>query len=335
MKKIDFIDYKVFVNPNINIIEQELNKLTEKNSFYVITDKQIYGLYKNFLSEKLGKGLKFIVLEQGEKTKNLNIVYQLAERLIDMGFLKDDILVSFGGGVISDITALIASLLYRGVKFISIPTTLLSQIDASVGGKCGVNSKSYKNIFGTFYNPALVLTFTELNKTLPEREIVSGKGELFKYYLLTKNKKVKNYEENNLETIIYECLKIKNKIILKDFYDKNYRHLLNLGHTFGHIIEMKNAHNFSHGECVLFGIHYALSLGKQLKITKEKVIEKLRLNLFFNEHQYTNYKFDIEDLHRDKKNDKGIDFVFIKGIGKPVIKKVTWEQLDEFINKTK
>ena len=273
-----------------------------------------------------------------EKTKSFKIANKLIENILKDNLNRSDCIIAFGGGIVGDLAAFVASLTKRGIKFVNIPTTLLAQVDASIGGKTAINSPQGKNLIGTFYQPNFVLIDISLLKSLPHREMVCGYGEILKHSLILDRKfflwlsinakKIINNKDNNLlkMAVIRSC-KIKSKIVNRDEREKNLRMILNFGHTFAHGFE--GAKNFSkklsHGEAVLLGMMMASQLSYQKKLLSLKdltLIKKhyLSLNLpmkikkFFKKKEINKI---ISFMKKDKKNlNEKINLILIKKIGK-------------------
>ena len=249
----------------------------------------------------------------------------------------DDIVI-VGGGIIGDLSAFIASVTKRGIKFINIPTTLLAQCDASIGGKTGVNSISGKNLIGTFYQPDFVLTDTYMLNSLPRREIICGYGEILKHSLivnrkfflwLTKHgeKILENKDKNILKKAIIKSCKIKSQIVRKDEREKNLRMILNFGHTFAHGFEAAKSFSkkLNHGEAVLLGISIANELAYDKKILSSNDLNLIKrhyisLNLpnklskFFKKKEINKIVYFMQS---DKKNfNEKINLILLKKIGK-------------------
>jgi len=292
---------------------------------------QVKNSIKNFNS-------LYIKLNTNEKIKNFGTVSKLINKLLKKKFHRNDCLIALGGGVLGDIAGLTANLVKRGIKFINVPTTLLSQVDSSIGGKTGVNSGYGKNLIGTFYQPEMVISDTTVLNSLPKREMVCGYAEILKHALILDKKFFfwlqKNGEKiinlNNkivIQRAIYQSCKIKAKIVEKDEKEKDLRMILNFGHTFAHGFE--SAKNFSkklnHGEAVLLGMMLASELSnkkKQLSFRELLSIKKhyLSLNLpmkikkFFKKKEINKI---IYFMKKDKKNlNEKINLILIKKIGK-------------------
>ena len=237
-----------------------------------------------------------------EKFKSFTSVNKLVEKCLSNNFNRNDILISFGGGILGDLGAFAASIIKRGINFINVPSTLLAQVDSSIGGKSGVNSKLGKNMIGTFYQPKLVVSDIEILQSLPQRELICGYAEILKHSLILKNNffnwlhknSNKFLLERNLnllqEAIIKSC-KVKIYFVNKDVNEKNIRMILNFGHTFAHAIELQNNYSkkINHGEAVIMGMMMATKLSYQKKVCDFKTLSQLESIYKFN-----NLKHDIK-----------------------------------------
>ena len=299
----------------------------------VLFDFNTYALYKDVLDEKtLGVKLYKYVIPAGETSKNAENYIMLLNKLAEDGFTRSDALITFGGGVVGDLGAFVASTYMRGITLIALPTTLLSMVDSSVGGKTAINLSKGKNLCGTFYQPSAVYINVDLLKTLPEKEIKCGQGEILKYTYLTDAKTRPDVID---EKLIYDCLKIKAKIVERDETESGERKLLNFGHTFGHAIEKASDFKISHGESVAKGIYLALKAsakyfgyGDDFIKEYEKIAEKCGIDV------YCDYK--IKDLIKIMQSDKkrkgeSIDFVLINGDKKPEIVSVPVSEINGYI----
>ena len=277
-----------------------------------------------------------------EINKNLNSVNNILDILLNKNFSREDCLISIGGGITGDISGFAASLFKRGLKFINMPTTLLSQVDSSIGGKTGVNTKYGKNLIGSFYQPNLVISDIQFLRTLPKREVVCGYGEILKHslianknfyiYLKKNSKKIFNLTSPFVEKAIYESCKIKKKVVEKDEKEKGLRKILNFGHTFAHAYEASLGYSkkLNHGEAVILGMKTALSFS-----LKKNLLKKNEYNSIINHISKTNLPskintfFKLNDLNKilsfmlkDKKNNTNkINLVLLKKIGSPIINK--------------
>ena len=277
-------------------------------------------------------------LSANEKNKSLSVANKIIQKLLKKNFNRSDCLIAFGGGILGDLSAFVSSLTKRGIKFVNIPTTLLAQVDSSIGGKTGINSSQGKNLIGTFYQPEFILSDPIVLKSLPHREIVSGYAEILKHSLildkkffiwLSKNGKKIIYEKNKkflVNTIIKSC-KIKNSVVSKDEKEKDLRMILNFGHTFAHGFE--SAKNFSkklnHGEAVLLGMIVASDLSNRKKLLSYRDLSMIKehyknLKLLMNIKKFFKKKEINKIIHfmkKDKKNvSNRINLILLKKIGK-------------------
>ena len=335
-------------------------KLPGVKKIAIISDKNIPLIFLQKLSKSLSSyNIKIYRMIATEKTKNFQVANKLIEKLLNDNLNRSDCIIAFGGGIISDLSAFVSNLTKRGIKFINIPTTLLAQVDASIGGKTGINSIQGKNLIGTFYQPDFVLIDISILNSLPHREMICGYGEILKHSLildrkfflwLCKNaKKIINSKEKKLlkYAIIKSC-KIKARIVNKDEKEKNLRMILNFGHTFAHGFE--GAKNFSkklnHGESVLLGMMMASQLA-----CKKKILPINEFNLIKNHYINLNLPMNISKIFykkevnkivsfmkKDKKNlDGKIRLILIKKIGKtnwPNNFKITNNEIKQFLLKS-
>ena len=304
-------------------------KLPGVKKICIISDKKI----PSSLLSKLVRSIKnynpkIYRLNVNEKNKNLNTANKIIQELLKSNFNRSDCVIALGGGIVGDLSAFISSLTKRGLKFINIPTTLLAQSDAAIGGKSGVNSIEGKNLIGTFYQPDFVLTDLSTLNSLPKEEIVCGYGEILKHSLildrkfflwLRKNgKKIINNNDNKiLKNAVIRSCKLKSKIINRDEKEKNLRMILNFGHTFAHGFEATKNYSkkLNHGKAVLLGMITACKLSYKKKLLTLKDL-KLPMNI--------KEKFKKRDINKiiyfmkkDKKNlNKKINLILLKKIGK-------------------
>ena len=336
-------NYQIIVGRNlisiINKILKDNNLLFEK--CLIVVDKNIPGKSKELLYKRLNsKKLFKTEITPSEKIKNYKTIDKIHEILFKNRFNREDCVISFGGGIVGDIAGFASSTFKRGIKFINIPSTLLAQVDSSIGGKTGINSNKGKNLIGTFYQPSFVIVDISILNTLPYREMVCGYAEILKHSLildkkffiwLTKNAKkiIEKRDKKLLNLAIIKSCKIKSSVIAKDEREKDIRKILNFGHTFAHGFE--GAANFSkkmnHGEAVLLGMMTAIEFAYKKKIFNSKdyiMIKKhyLDLNLPMNiKKKFTSNKIDkiISFMKKDKKNyNEKINLILLKKIGKTI-----------------
>ena len=335
--------YPIIIGSNIlKNIDKILssNKINFKNCL-IVADRKVPKKYLSIVKSKIQcRNKKIHYFNSKEKNKNFKNVNNILERLLQYNFNRDDCIISLGGGITGDVAAFAASIFKRGIKFINIPTTLLAQVDSSIGGKTGVNSKFGKNLIGSFYQPDIVISDVDVLKSLSKREIICGYGEIIKHSLI-KSKKVFNYLEKNkfkviklennfIQKAIADSCKIKKNIIEKDEKEKNIRKILNFGHTFAHAYEAAQGYSkkLNHGEAVILGIKSASKFSLVNNHLKKKNYNKIishinNLNLNLNLNKYFNSK-DINKIIKfmmsDKKNrSKKINLILLSDIGKPII----------------
>lgn len=253
-----------------NIIINENNLLNclleiiSNRQFFIIVDKTVADLYAEKIISKLPSNNSYIyVLESTEKNKNLNTVSKIVDKLAELAFGRDTLLIAIGGGIVGDIAGFVASIYMRGIEHIQVPTTLLAQVDACLGGKTGVNHKLGKNLIGTFYPAKQIIINDNFLETLSDRQYINGLGEVIKYAAsldynffeyLEKNKKALVARDCKvLMAVINKCISIKKKLVSEDFFDNEKRTVLNFGHTLGHAIEIL-FQDFLHGEAIALGM---------------------------------------------------------------------------------
>jgi len=333
-------NYPIYFGNNILF---SINNLLKKNlpgvkKICVIADNNLPKILLNNLTKCLKKyDIKIFRLSANEKNKNLNIANRIIENLLKNNFNRSDCVIAFGGGMIGDLSAFVSNLTKRGLKFINIPTTLLAQVDASIGGKTAVNSVQGKNLIGTFYQPDFVISDINILKSLPKREMISGYGEILKHSLildkkfflwLCKNGKNIINKKSSLhlkEAIIKSC-RIKSAVVNKDEKEKSFRMILNFGHTFAHGFERTK--NFSkklnHGEAVLLGMIVACKFSNSKKLFSYKNLNLIKnhyidlklpknINNIFKKNQIDKI---IYYMKKDKKNiNEKINLILLNGIG--------------------
>ena len=245
--------------------------LSNDTKFFLITNDNLAKIYPDFISKFKNK----VIIKDGENHKNFETFQYIAEELLRQRIERKDKIVVFGGGVTGDLAGYAAASVLTGVGFIQIPTTLLAQVDSSVGGKTGFNTKYGKNLVGAFYQPDIVLIDPSLLKTLPEKEIKTGFGEVVKYCFIEKNCSsnqdfymydyLKNTQNPDYSEIIYRACALKAEVVSNDEKESGLRAVLNFGHTFAHAIEtVTNFETYTHGEAVSMGMKSAFELSYNL-----------------------------------------------------------------------
>jgi 5-deoxy-5-amino-3-dehydroquinate synthase len=221
-------------------------------------------------------GVEHLVVDvpDGEAAKSLSVVEDVCRRLADWGFTRGDVVIAVGGGVVTDVAGFVAAVYHRGIPFVSVPTTLLAQIDAAIGGKTGVNLPEGKNLVGAFWQPSAVLCDIDTLATLPPRELRSGTGELAKYHFLGGGR----LDELDLVDRVAACVRIKADVVAADEREGGRRAVLNYGHTLAHAIETVGRYDMHHGEAVAVGIAYAAEVARRLgRIDDARVAEHRRV----------------------------------------------------------
>ena len=349
-------EYPIIIGSNLisNISKILKENLVNFKHCLLIIDKNISKKAISKIKKSLNKKSIYVhFINANEMNKNQNNVNKILDILLKKNFSREDCLISVGGGITGDITGFAASLFKRGLKFINIPTTLLSQVDSSIGGKTGVNTKYGKNLIGSFYQPNLVISDIQFLKTLPRREIICGYGEILKHSLIS-NRKFYNFLKKNSNKVlnlsspfigkaIFESCKIKKNVVEKDEKEKGLRKILNLGHTFAHAYEA--ALNFSrklnHGEAVILGMKTALNFSLKNNILNKKDYDSIINHISKSNlpSSISNF-FKVKDLKKilsfmlkDKKNNSDkINLVVLKQIGLPLInKEYSKKSLDLFL----
>ncbi len=305
----------------------------------IITDDNLNSIYgqdiKNIL-EAQGFLVKIVSIVPGEKSKNFHTVIPIYDKLLDFNLTRSDLIVAFGGGVVGDLAGFVASTFLRGIKFVQIPTSLLAQVDSSVGGKVGVDLPRGKNLVGAFYQPSLVLIDTKMLDTLPDMFLSDGMGEVIKYAFIKDNGlfkilnsfKDKNELLENIDEIIYTCCDIKRQVVENDEKDTGERMILNFGHTLGHSIEVNYGfENYTHGAGVGIGMYAITKKSEEVGLTHLGTSKKIKdLLIKYSLPFETCRKVDNESIKKsifnDKKNLKGsLNIVLIKDIGEAFIYK--------------
>jgi 3-dehydroquinate synthase len=330
-----------------NKILNKINKLLQESSInfnqcLLVIDKNVpRNLVKSIIKSLPKRSVSVHYFNASEKNKNQKSVNDITSILLKKNFNRNDCIISIGGGITGDVSGFAASTYKRGLKFVNMPTTLLSQVDSSIGGKTGINTKHGKNLIGSFYQPSLVISDIIFLYSLPKREIICGYGEIFKHSLIN-GKKFFDFLNKNGEKILelkspfiqkaiqQSCL-IKKKIVEADEKELGIRKILNFGHTFAHAFEATLGYSakLNHGEAVILGVKTAAKFSLINKILNKKEFELIdnhldNLNLPRNINKF----FSIKNLNtilsfmkKDKKNNtKKINLVLLKKIGSPIYK---------------
>lgn len=309
-----------------------IKNIFKGNKVSIITDDNLKDIYGDFVKKNIeaeGFLVDIISIKPGEKSKSFSTLPYIYNKLLDFNLTRSDLIVALGGGVVGDIAGFVASTFLRGISFVQIPTSLLAQVDSSVGGKVAVDLDRGKNLIGSFYHPKLVLIDPNMLGTLPEKYFNEGLGEVIKYGCIKSKKlfeRLESFEnkedlKENIGDIIYECCNIKREVVEGDEKDLGERMILNFGHTLGHAIEqIYNYETYSHGEAVAMGMNMISKIAEDKLLTKkgtadriEALLSKYGLNKSI---KIRNKEAIKEAIKLDKKNLKGnLNVILLKDIG--------------------
>lgn len=330
------INYDILVKKGlINDTGKLVKEVLRGKRALIVTDDIVDKFYTETVKKSLEKEniiTSVCVLENGETNKNIESIYNIYSALAKNELSRKDIIIALGGGVIGDMAGYAAATWMRGIDFVQIPTTLLACVDSSVGGKTGINIKEGKNLVGAFHSPRLVIMDNDVLNTLPKREFNAGMAEVIKHAFLF-DKKLLEYLENNnnnfdMDFILKRNCELKGHIVEIDYKEKKERMFLNFGHTIGHSVE--NAAGYGvllHGEAVAIGVIFAIEYGIKKNITKDKSLLERAKNIFAKFSLPTEIPSNINlkdaiKLDKKRSNDE-INFVFLEDIEKPLINKVS------------
>ncbi len=327
-------EYPIYIKDSFNELENAFIKAKLKDKkVCVIADSNTEKLYAKEIikiAEKCFSEVSCYVFESGEKSKNLNVISNFYKFFVEKGLDRKSVIIALGGGVVGDMAGFAAATYMRGIKFVQIPTTLLSQVDSSVGGKTGVDFLGNKNMIGSFYQPEFVYINVKTLDTLPYNQIASGMAEAIKYgYIIDKNfleffknnmKKIKILSPEEIKHIVFISCKSKAEVVSKDEKESGLREILNFGHTFGHAVESLSKFKLLHGECVSIGMMAGLKLSCDKGfISKDSLTSAKKLFEFF-ELPIKVKNFDKNEIFKqmflDKKTkDNKLNIVLLKEIG--------------------
>lgn len=322
-----------------------------KSRFAVITDKNIYGIYgERFKAgmEAAGAGYEFITVAPGERSKSMATLAENFSRLARAGFSRSDVIVALGGGVVGDLTGFTASCYMRGIRYVQVPTTLLAQIDSSVGGKTGVNLPEGKNLAGSFYHPKAVYVDTGVLETLSAEDFSGGMAEMIKHALIRDSGMLETLEKNDINAssphlpgLIKRCLEIKRDVVAADERDTGERMLLNFGHTVGHAIEHTCAEKgkvISHGQAVAVGMAFITGVSEKNGQTEKGTAERIKKVLIKYGLPYSIEGFSkkeiLEGIFVDKKTLSGsLNLILLREPGESFIYPVNRDDIEDYLFK--
>lgn len=353
MKNIDIQlscgSYNIIIDHGlIKEIGSAISKIYNGDKIAIITDDNVNKYYGDIVEKSLrvkGYNTLKIVIPPGEKSKSVESLLKLYSDLLDFKINRGNLIIALGGGVVGDLTGFCASTLLRGIPFIQVPTSLLAQIDSSIGGKVAVDLPQGKNLIGSFYHPKAVYIDPEVLNTLDKKFINDGLGEVIKYGLIkdanlfSRLEEIKDYKElmETMDYIIYTCCNIKKEVVQRDEKDTGERMILNFGHTIGHAIEkLQNYTGLSHGEAVAVGMYKITVKSEELGISKAGLSERIKsllikFNLPYEEDNFAKNEL-LEAINFDKKNiNKNINLVLLKDIGESFIKNVPIDEMKKYL----
>lgn len=328
--------YPILIGSGLLSEVKVVRKLITARQVLVITNDVVAPLYFSLLEKAIDTDeLRTLILPDGEEQKSLETFAKILNALMEHGFHRDACLVALGGGVIGDIGGFAASCYQRGIDYVQVPTTLLAQVDSSVGGKTAVNHPSGKNMIGAFYQPTCVLADTDTLKTLPPREFAAGLAEVIKHSLILDEEffvwleehldEVTAFDTAALGLVVRRNCELKAAIVAEDERERGRRALLNLGHTFGHALESLSGYRqLLHGEAVSIGIALAARTSAQLGLLNdsdcdriEALLTRARLPVSTSDVEVSRL---LERMHMDKKaSAKGLNLVLLQRIGEGIV----------------
>lgn len=329
---LDEDSYDIVITGDFKVLDAFAAKY---DKIVVVTDENVDHYYGNILDRY---GAEKLVLPAGEQTKSHKHLIWLYEQFLNRGITRSDLIVALGGGVIGDLTGFAAATYLRGVDYIQIPTSLLAQVDSSVGGKVAVNLPMAKNTVGSFYQPKFVFINPTFLDTLDPRYFADGMAEVIKYGAIASKElfDILAGDDFNVADVVARCCDIKRKVVEADQFDTGERMLLNFGHTLGHSIEQYyHYEKYSHGEAVAIGMYYTTRASEKMGITKKGTAEKIKELLLKYKLPYE-HDIPMDQLFATMKLDKkasgqDISIILLEEIGKATIKKIPKEELIQYM----
>lgn len=314
-----------------------VRELLPENGVFIITDENVNRIYGDYFP-----AFPLMVIPEGEKSKKLGMIEQLAVELLNKGVDRSGFILAVGGGVVCDITGFLAAVYMRGIRCGYVATTLLSQVDASTGGKNGVNLGTFKNMLGTIRQPEFVICDPAMLLTLPEEEYLSGLAELIKTAVIGDRELFELIEQHQdevmkrntdlLEILIARAVRFKAAVVSEDEREKGLRRILNFGHTFGHAIELEKS--VRHGYAVAAGmemaVHFSVVKGFCSEADAERITSMLKKFGLIKKYSVTAARVDELIMHDKKKTGDSINFIFTRGIGSAFYEKVSESELMDF-----
>lgn len=344
--------YPIHISPNgLSNVKSLLDEHVSAEKYFLISDSNVAELYAAQIKDALDIESTYIC-SVGEGAKSFAVFEEICEQFLSNAVTRKSAIITLGGGVVGDLAGFVASSLLRGVKFVQIPTTLLAQVDSSVGGKTAINSKHGKNLIGAFYQPQLVIVDTGTLSSLPKRQIYAGYAEILKYALINDPEffvwldenaaSVLQGDQGALEYAVRKSCEKKADIVARDEREGGCRALLNLGHTFAHALELEAGYDGTllHGEAVMIGMRMAMEFSVHMNICPKEDLD--RLNAHYSKFDLMpEYKIKsdadtlIKAMTKDKKNIRDtIVFILLKGLGKAYVDtEISRDNVKEFLVK--
>lgn len=344
MLSIDVNKSKILIdNALISNIGQYVSSKFLPCKILIISDRNVEKLYVEQVKTNLMKfkfQVKSFIINPGEQSKTLKIAEKIY-KILSLNYMsRTDIIIAIGGGIVTDIAGFVAATYNRGMNLVNIPTSLLAQIDAAIGGKNGVNSEFGKNLIGTFYHPNLILIDPQTIKSLPEKELNCGIAEAIKYGCIIDKELFKILEDKNFKDftneIVYKSIMVKKKLVERDKFDLGDRMLLNFGHTIGHALEkLEDYENLSHGQAVAIGMNMITRISEKLNLTEKGTANRLLLvceKYSLPTKSDLSFQTIFEVVLRDKKVlNHCLNLVLIKSIGNGFIYKIPSNKIIDFM----
>ncbi len=335
--------YQILIERNLLPKAGEyIRPLTKAVRAVIVSDTNVAPLYADTVEQSLkdnGFETSVFVFKAGEESKRLSTIEQMYAHFFENNITRTDIVVALGGGVTGDMAGFAAASYLRGIDFVQIPTSLLAQVDSSVGGKTAVDLTVGKNLVGAFWQPILVLIDSETLNTLPEKFYTDGLGEVVKYGCIRDKQLFERLENQNakdcIDDVIETCVTIKRDVVENDERDTGERAILNFGHTFGHALEKLNHYSgLTHGEAVGIGAELLTRISEEKGMTAPGTAERLK-NLLTKYNLPTSTDFPLEEIveatRGDKKSTgKAVNFIFLKEIGECYIQKIETKDFENF-----
>ena len=332
---------EIFIEPGLlGYAGEEILKTFSPSRVHIVTDFNVAPLYLEQLAQQFELPVSSTVIPAGEEHKRLSTVEGIYHDLLAVGFTRKDLMIALGGGVVGDITGFAAATLLRGISLCQIPTTLLAQVDSSVGGKTGVDLAEGKNLVGAFYQPRLVLIDPEVLNTLPDTTFADGMAEVVKYGYIANPDILDMVSQPDykahISDVIYECVKIKRDVVAIDEHDTGLRMILNFGHTVGHAVEkLGNYTELTHGQAVAIGMVAALRLGAlrgdaDLSAPLVALLHKIGLPTELTHDREAIFGALLSDK---KKFGSTVNFILVREPGRAEITPIEAEALHEYILK--